>query len=267
MKNRMINQQHLRRKLRQLSLFVALLLLPTGTWAENITNEGVFFNDTKITASNASTILGTGVSYDEESSVLTLNNASVTGSLVTYGTDLTISLVGDNTFNGTLYGYGIEGNSAGKLNLVNALGESCSLQLISGSTTSVATGFENFTYSCFDVLTDDVQYVSWTYQYLGDPHSLMYYKNGLKPVTDVTFTSGYGLEVVGTLVTADNARDILEDGGSVSYDPVTKTLTLTNATISSEYDIEWGNAVDLNHSIMSSVDTVIDDAVVLVVGR
>ena len=249
MKNRMINQQHLRRKLRQLSLFVALLLLPTGTWAENITNEGVFFNDTKITASNASTILGTGVSYDEESSVLTLNNASVTGSLVTYGTDLTISLVGDNTFNGTLYGYGIEGNSAGKLNLVNALGEPCSLQLISGSTTSVATGFENFTYSCFDVLTDDVQYVSWTYQNLGDPHSLMYYKNGLKPVTDVTFTSGYGLQV-GETVTANNARDILEDGGSVSYDPVTKTLTLTNAAISSEYDIEWGNAVDLNINII-----------------
>ena len=107
---------------RNFLLCLVTLLLPTGTWAENITNEGVFFNDTKITASNASTILGTGVSYDEESSVLTLNNASVTGSLVTYGTDLTISLVGDNTFNGTLYGYGIEGESAGILNLANALG-------------------------------------------------------------------------------------------------------------------------------------------------
>ena len=234
---------------RRFLLCLVTLLLPIGTWAETVTYEGVFFNDTELTTSNASTIMGTGVSFDEESRVLTLNNASVTGSLVTYGTDLTISLVGDNTFNGTLYGYGIEGESAGILNLANAFGEPCSLQLISGSTTSVATGFENFTYSCFDALTDDVQYVSWTYQNLGDPHSLMYYKNGLKPVTDVTFTSGYGLQV-GETVTANNARDILEDGGSVSYDPVTKTLTLTNATISYVNEVVWGNAVDLNINII-----------------
>ena len=235
--------------IRKFFLCLVTLLLPIGTWAETVTYEGVFFNDTELTTSNASTIMGTGVSFDEESRVLTLNNASVTGSLVTYGTDLTISLVGDNTFNGTLYGYGIEGESAGILNLANAFGEPCSLQLISGSTTSVATGFENFTYSCFDALTDDVQYVSWTYQNLGDPHSLMYYKNGLKPVTDVTFTSGYGLQV-GETVTANNARDILEDGGSVSYDPVTKTLTLTNATISYVNEVVWGNAVDLNINII-----------------
>jgi len=231
-------------------LCLVTFLLPIGTWAEAITSEGVFFNETEITASNASSIMGTGVSYNEDSRILTLNNATVTGSLVTYGTDLTISLAGDNTFNGTLYGYGCDGKSAGVLTLANALGEPCSLQLTSGSTTSVATGFDNFTYSCFDALTaDGVQYLNWTYQNYGDPHSLMYYKNGLKPATDVTFTSGYGLQV-GTTVTANNAMDILEDGGSVVYDYSTKTLTLTNATISNDYYIVWGNTIDLNINII-----------------
>ena len=152
---------------RNFLLCLVTLLLPIGTWAEAATNEGVFFNDTELTTSNASTIMGTGVSYNEDSRILTLNNATVTGSLVTYGTDLTISLAGDNTFNGTLYGYGCDGKSAGVLTLANALGEPCSLQLTSGSTTSVATGFDNFTYSCFDALTaDGVQYLNWTYQNL-----------------------------------------------------------------------------------------------------
>lgn len=41
----------------------------------------------------------------------------------------------------------------------------------------------------------------------------------------------YDVYVAGVQVTSENKDDVLNDGGSVKYDPATKTLTLTNATI------------------------------------
>ena len=41
----------------------------------------------------------------------------------------------------------------------------------------------------------------------------------------------YGLSVGGVDVTSENATDVLNDGGTVSYDPDLQTLTLNNATI------------------------------------
>ena len=41
----------------------------------------------------------------------------------------------------------------------------------------------------------------------------------------------YGLSVGGVDVTSENATDVLDDGGTVSYDPDSRTLTLRSATI------------------------------------
>ena len=52
-----------------------------------------------------------------------------------------------------------------------------------------------------------------------------------------TFTpaaENYDVWVAGTQVTSANKDDVLEDGGSVQYDPAAKTLTLTDATIENE---------------------------------
>lgn len=40
-----------------------------------------------------------------------------------------------------------------------------------------------------------------------------------------------GLVVGGVTVTNANSKDVLHDGGSITYDPITHTLTMTNATI------------------------------------
>ena len=52
-------------------------------------------------------------------------------------------------------------------------------------------------------------------------------KNGTFTPTAVK----YEVWVAGTQITSVNKDDVLNDGGSVKYDPATKTLTLTNATI------------------------------------
>lgn len=242
--------------------YIQVVLTNTGDTEKTITNpipfesaslsvvcdDGVFVGDTKLTASNATTLLGTGTSYNETTHTLTLNNANFTANLLSYGINLTLSLVGENTLNGYLYGYECNGKDSGVLSLTNAMGEPSSLQMVSNSTTaSVATGFTDFKYNGFEASKPDgVNSVQWSYNNSGDPHSLMYYSNGLKPVTNVTFSSYYGLEI-GEVVTAENVDDVFDDG-SVSYDPETKTLTLTNAEIRS--DIIWGNTFDLNISII-----------------
>ena len=46
----------------------------------------------------------------------------------------------------------------------------------------------------------------------------------------------YGLSVGGVDVTSENATNVLDDGGTVSYDPVSKTLRLNNAKITNTGD-------------------------------
>lgn len=51
------------------------------------------------------------------------------------------------------------------------------------------------------------------------------------PLVPVSLADRYDVWVCGTQVTGDNVSDVLADGGSVSYDPATSTLTLANATL------------------------------------
>lgn len=50
----------------------------------------------------------------------------------------------------------------------------------------------------------------------------------------------YDLWVAGTQVTKSNQNDVLEDGGSVKFDPTTNTLTLNNAHLTLSGDAEEG---------------------------
>ena len=50
-----------------------------------------------------------------------------------------------------------------------------------------------------------------------------------------------GLTIGGVNVTSKNASDIMDDNGSITYDPITHTLTMTNAILSGEV-IEIGSA-------------------------
>ena len=212
------------------------------------TDEGVFLNGIKLTNT---TSLAEGVSYDEKNHTLTLDHATLRGTITTYSTELTISLIGENTINGNLYGYACNGHCVGSVTLRNGKGEPCSLHMISGNSgTSVASGFGSFNYVGFTgVITDhEDYYIQWSQEDYSGPYSLMYYQGGLKPITDVTFSSSYGIEVNYEAVTAENTRDILGDGGSVSYDPSTKTMTLRNATISD--GIVWSNTPDLTINIV-----------------
>jgi len=58
-------------------------------------------------------------------------------------------------------------------------------------------------------------------------------------------SSSYGIVVAGTPVTADNKDDILNDGGKVSFNVETNTLTLNNATI---------NVLGGGYAIESNID-------------
>lgn len=48
----------------------------------------------------------------------------------------------------------------------------------------------------------------------------------------------YDLWVAGTQVTETNQNDVLEDGGSVKFDPTTNTLTLNDADLTPDGDAE-----------------------------
>ena len=95
MKERLINHVSLTRRLRQLLVLFALLLLPAGMWAENY---DLWIGETQVTTANAANVLGDDetptVVYDAENHKLTLNGASV-GQISYSGTsNLTIAFGG-----------------------------------------------------------------------------------------------------------------------------------------------------------------------------
>ena len=62
---------------------------------------------------------------------------------------------------------------------------------------------------------------------------------------DLAGTGHYDIAVGKKVVTENNYRDVLEDGGSVKYDPDTKTLTLNNPRITEAYQETYG-AIHIN---------------------
>lgn len=82
MKERLVHQSNLTRRLRKLSLLLALLLLPIGVWAENY---DLWIGETQVTDANALNVLGDQetptVVFDATTNTLTLNGAEINGKI------------------------------------------------------------------------------------------------------------------------------------------------------------------------------------------
>lgn len=72
-------------------------------------------------------------------------------------------------------------------------------------------------------------------------------------------SENYDLWVAGKQVTKSNRSDVLEDGGSVKFDPTTNTLTLNNANLTLGEDAEDG--------IYSCIDSDLTDDMLTITGK
>ena len=100
MRKRLLNQQNLTRRLGRLSVLFALLQMPIGTWAQDISVAG-YMADANGDFSGVNITTGT-VHFDAPTSTLTLTGATITGNISTTLGNLTINLVGSNTLNGCI---------------------------------------------------------------------------------------------------------------------------------------------------------------------
>ena len=109
MRERLLNQRNLTRRLHLLSVLCAMLLMPLGAWAVDypIVVAGV-----QVTDANAGNVLGDGETATvvftpagDAPATLTLNGATLYGSIVLQSglDDLTIHLLGENKIQGTDY--------------------------------------------------------------------------------------------------------------------------------------------------------------------
>ena len=232
MKEQLLNQQDLRRRLRQLSLVFVMLLLPLGLWAQ--VDYAIKVAGIDVTSENAGGVTGDGiqgsVTYDADQKALILDGATITGNIVaTGGTALKIKLKGENVIN------------AGTSSAIQAITEpnmidlafvkegtgDCSLQLNSTGVTVISTYFSTPTYTNLALVVEGVDYP----EYYGE-YGLAYYagNNTYEPITAATITSytTYDLIVSGEQVTSLNKNAICKGQvgvGHITFDGE-HTLTL-----------------------------------------
>lgn len=219
MKERFVHQIKQTGKLRQLSLLLALLLVPIGAWAENynLTVCGV-----RVTSDNASNVLGEGtptVVFNAENSTLTLNGADITvenNDFIVSGLErLTVFLVGESYINC--------GNKAFSSSSVGTA-------TVTFTTDATSNGSLNIT-----VVRDRL---------FGEGVTPAYTNLSLKDEGDYQYINSLlGISVGGVNVTFFNQDDVLGDG-KVSFTPavpaidntpeVPAVLTLNGATIEPE---------------------------------
>lgn len=223
MRKQLINPQNLTRKLRLLSLLLALLLPPIGAWAQDTYD--LWIGDTQVTSANASHLDDQNESgyatFDASTNTLTLNNffyqddeGTINGAFIKNGLgDLTINLVGQSLMR------------AGNPFLAKSTegGENYTVTFTTGSDTPGTLQFY-----CNNVATG---------------HTVVY-NNGLCLSTgnddyDYYIIGPYELTVGGVQVTAANAANITGTDittGTVSFDATTNTLTLNEATINGQIE-------------------------------
>ena len=235
-------------------------------------NYGLKVAGINVTSGNASSITGTGISgsvrFDASTRTLTLTNATIscsgTISISTSGyvfDDLTIKLVGSNSIdagssvdvmlytNSSITGTGTLNTDNIKISGTNQLtiGGGCTVnatyvQGVSNAGTLVLRNAQTKL-----VLTDNITNLASVTMYDGlhistptnGSYDTTYHYvvnvNGNR-ATGVTIDDNtdynYGLNVIGTAVKVSNCSNVLGNG-TVSYNPDTRTLTLTNANLES----------------------------------
>ena len=218
-------------------LVTAMTLLPQSVWGQ--TEYGLTVGGVVVTSENAESITGDNiqgsVSFDVQTSALTLDGATITGNIVVNNlTSLTINVVGENTINAGAYS-ALQSNVATTscaLTFQRASDLDCSLALNSENVTVISTGFSTPEYQALGLVVDgvDENYDPDYYTQYG----LVYYagNDNYEPITSATITSytTYDIIVNGEAVTNLNKNKIRKGAvgvGHITFDGE-HTLTLNN---------------------------------------
>lgn len=219
-------------------LVTAMTLLPQSVWGQ--TEYGLTVGGVVVTSENAGNITGGNiqgtVSFDVQTSALTLNGATITGNIVvTDLTSLTINVVGENTINAGASS-ALQSNVATTscaLTFQRASDLDCSLALNSEGVTVISTGFSTPEYQALGLVVDgvDENYDPDYYTQYG----LAYYDSNTQSypaITSATITSytTYDIIVNGEAVTNLNKNKIRKGAvgvGHITFDGE-HTLTLNN---------------------------------------
>ena len=236
MRELLLNQHNRTKELRQLSLFFALLLLPMGVWGQ--TDYGLTVAGVDVTSENAANIIGDNiqgtVSFDVQTSALTLEGATITGNIVVNNlTSLTINVVGENTINAGASS-AIQSNvatTACALTFQRGSDLDCSLALNSEDVTVISTGFSTPGYQALALVVEGLS-EDYTPDYYS-LYGLSYYDwqtQSNQPITSATITSytTYDIIVNGEQVTNLNMNAICKGQvgtGHIAFDGE-HTLTL-----------------------------------------
>ena len=219
-------------------LVTAMTLLPQSVWGQ--TEYGLTVGGVVVTSENAGNITGDNiqgsVSFDVQTSALTLNGATITGNIViTDLTSLTINVVGENTINAGASS-ALQSNVATTscaLTFQRGSDLDCSLALNSEGVTVISTGFSTPEYQALALVVDgvDENYDPVYYPQRG----LAYYDSNTQSypaITSATITSytTYDIIVNGEAVTNLNKNKIRKGAvgvGHITFDGE-HTLTLNN---------------------------------------
>ena len=158
MKERLINHVSLTRRLRQLLVLFALLLLPAGMWAEDY---NLWIGETQVTSENASNILADDITNDGKVSFIASSNTLVlngveTGKYIKSSLDnLIIKFSGTNKVHDTAsypdYDYDAIFSTVATATLTFVKDGDATLQLYAPNlTTTVIKGFASVSYSSGD---------------------------------------------------------------------------------------------------------------------
>ena len=237
MKRTLVNRQSTTRKLLQLFLLCAVLLAPKGAWADSY---NLWIGNTQVTDDNKDDVLGnnSGVSFANVGEtapayVLTLNSATVTGP-IKIGLDLTIDVKG--TCSVTVpSGSVIMKDPNSQLQDINLTLKTSTadgyLTLTSTSSETIENGGV-FSYGLNKSIDNSLGLLQPTNTYNLTDGSENYHTVRFVPSLGVSVGDGYG----GAIPVYDgNAGDVFEDdmanGGRVSFDKTTNTLTLNGAKL------------------------------------
>lgn len=207
MRELLLTQGNLSRKLRQLLVFLTLVLMPIGVWGQGV-QYNIYINGTQLTEN---TIPEMSAQYgalfapniSENSGTLTLTNATNISTIRSELDDLTIQLVGSSTI-------------SGNVNNQNAP----SISGNGGTISFEGTGSLNFTGESSTPISG-FSSVSFT--------NLGYYPS----TKEIKSATTYPLWVGGMQVTSGNASGITGAGitGTVTFNSSNNTLTLDNAHV------------------------------------
>lgn len=244
MRNCLVNQQCLTRKLLQLSLLCAMMLVPKFAWAQN--NYNLWIGETQVTSENASAIHnadpnnitvseGGSVSFDAENNILTLNNATLKKHIVSSLTNLTIKFKGTNKVNtdrpySDYHGICSEINSA---TLTFVKDGDASLELNASTNKSIIFGFASVYFGSGDGKC--YLHPASPCVYTSDNGYDNIYGGGSIQFATISGETAYPLWIINS---QDGATQVTSTGitaavtkGTVKFNPADNSLSLKDAQI------------------------------------